>query len=134
MKAILFDLDGTLVDSAPSILASLGSAFADCGLQPKAPLTSTLIGPPLRETLARLCGEAGDGATLDRLTAAFKHHYDSAGYRETQPFAGIEAMLRTLAKAAIWYKAAEHRSAVQQRTASAWALDQSASCKNVAPS
>jgi phosphoglycolate phosphatase len=112
MNAILFDLDGTLVDSAPSILASLGSAFADCGLQPKAPLTSTLIGPPLRETLARLCGEADDSATLDRLTAAFKHHYDTAGYRETQPFAGIEAMLRTLAKAGVAQHIATNKRAL----------------------
>ncbi len=101
MKAIIFDLDGTLVDSAPSILASLGQAFADCGLELQVPLTPALIGPPLRATLARLCAGGGSEAQLDLLATAFMRHYDSRGYRETQPFAGVEPMLRALAAAGL---------------------------------
>jgi phosphoglycolate phosphatase-like HAD superfamily hydrolase len=54
MKAIIFNFDGTLVDSAPSILASLDQAFADCGQRPLSPMTASLIDPPLRATLAGL--------------------------------------------------------------------------------
>jgi phosphoglycolate phosphatase len=115
MKAIIFDLDGTLVDSAPSILASLESAFADCGLIPNEPLTPRLIGPPLRVTLARLAGDRDKGTTLDRLTAAFKHHYDSLGYRETQPFTGVEPMLRTLANAGLVMHIATNKRALPTR-------------------
>ncbi len=101
MKAIIFDLDGTLVDSAPGILASLGQAFAACGLEPRAPLTPALIGPPLRETLAKLCGTESNEALLDQVAATFKRHYDSQGYRKTQAFAGVELMLQTLAAAGL---------------------------------
>ena len=115
MKAIIFDLDGTLVDSAPSILASLAQAFADCGLQPRVPLTANLIGPPLRDTLANLYAGAPDNAALDRLTAAFKRHYDSQGYRQTQAFDGVEPMLRSLAAAGLDMHIATNKRALPTR-------------------
>ncbi|MFM8518170.1 MAG: HAD family hydrolase, partial [Nevskiaceae bacterium] len=45
--AILFDFDGTLIDSAPSILASYAAALEQTGLKSVVPLTPSLIGPPL---------------------------------------------------------------------------------------
>lgn len=115
MKAIIFDLDGTLVDSAPSILASLAQAFADCGLQPRVPLTASLIGPPLRATLVNLFDGAPDEATLDRLTTTFKRHYDSQGYRQTQAFAGVEPMLRSLVAAGLNLHIATNKRALPTR-------------------
>ena len=35
VDAVLFDLDGTLVDSLPGIVWSIGEALAACGLPPK---------------------------------------------------------------------------------------------------
>ena len=49
IKAVIFDLDGTLIDSAPSILAGLNMAIKKSGLLPVLPLTRSLVGPPLRE-------------------------------------------------------------------------------------
>ena len=94
-NAVIFDLDGTLVDSAPGILDAYASAFASCGLELVTPLTTQVIGPPLRETLVQLSGLANT-RTLDQLTDAFKAHYDNSGYLRTVPFAGIDAMLRAL--------------------------------------
>ena len=44
---ILFDLDGTLIDSSPGILASFARVLAAHGLTPVVPLEPLLIGPPL---------------------------------------------------------------------------------------
>ncbi|MBP9654819.1 MAG: HAD hydrolase-like protein, partial [Rhodocyclaceae bacterium] len=41
---ILFDLDGTLIDSSPGILASFGRILAADGLRPAVPLEASLIG------------------------------------------------------------------------------------------
>lgn len=98
MKALIFDLDGTLIDSSPSILAGFRAAFAACGREPVRPLAPDVIGPPLRETLALLAGSEDD-ALLQRLSAAFKAHYDTEGYRLTTVFAGVATMLAALAAA-----------------------------------
>lgn len=100
--AVLFDLDGTLIDSAPSILESYRLAFEACGLAPVVALDAALIGPPLRPTLARLLGgtvDSVEAATLDRLAAAFRVAYDGAGYRATVAYPGLHAVLDALAAA-----------------------------------
>jgi phosphoglycolate phosphatase len=92
---IIFDLDGTLIDSAPAILDSFRHAFADAGIQPVRPIDAAIIGPPLRETLALLCGDE-HAAAVDTLAARFAARYDSTGYRATEAYAGVDAMLRSL--------------------------------------
>jgi phosphoglycolate phosphatase len=98
---ILFDLDGTLIDSSPGILASFGRVLAAHGLQPAVPLEACLIGPPLATTLRKVSGlgDIGDEALLGRLVEAFKQDYDTAGYRTTEVFPGVAAGLAQLAGA-----------------------------------
>ena len=95
-KNLVFDLDGTLIDSSSSILEGLRGAFAACGRLPAEPLAAELIGPPLGETLARLAATE-DEAVLRPLAEAFKAHYDSVGYRLTEVFPGVAEMLAALA-------------------------------------
>jgi phosphoglycolate phosphatase len=100
IKTIIFDLDGTLIDSSKSILAGFASAFHEEGITPTRPLSPEIIGPPLKQTLAILAGDT-DPALIDRLADRFKHHYDGEGYKETTVFEGIDEMLSTLQKRAI---------------------------------
>ncbi len=92
---VLFDLDGTLIDSAPAILASFRQAFETTGVAPARSIDEDIIGPPLMEALALLC-DSTDPALLERLAAAFKAGYDTSGYRATQAYAGVGEMLREL--------------------------------------
>lgn len=95
---ILFDLDGTLIDSSPGILASFRRVLDASGLHPVVPLEASLIGPPLGETLQRITGIADD-TVLAGLTEAFKRDYDTSGYRQTVVFEGVPEGLRRLAEA-----------------------------------
>lgn len=55
MKTLIFDLDGTLVDSAPGIVASLTHAVRALGhdFTPSAGITH-LLGPPMTQVMAQL--------------------------------------------------------------------------------
>jgi phosphoglycolate phosphatase len=82
LKNIIFDLDGTLVDSLPGIEYAVDCALRarnypvrSCELRP-------LIGPPIRNILRQVSGETSPEA-LDRLEAAFRHYYDSEGWSKS---------------------------------------------------
>jgi phosphoglycolate phosphatase len=94
-KHIIFDLDGTLIDSAPSILESFTHAFAALGVEPHRPITPDVVGPPLMKTLAILSGQE-DLNLLQNLAEKFKEHYDSNGYKKAAVYLGIQVLLETL--------------------------------------
>jgi phosphoglycolate phosphatase len=94
-RSIIFDLDGTLIDSSPSILGCFARILRDARLQPVVPLDHTLIGPPLRSTLMKISGLAA-GRELEELAAAFRAVYDSEGFRATRVYPGIEGLLSGL--------------------------------------
>ncbi|MDR3392975.1 MAG: HAD family hydrolase [Sulfuriferula sp.] len=89
---LVFDFDGTLIDSAPGILDAFAAALRETGVAPCVALDVNLIGPPLTETLMRL-GGSDDPALVSALTEKFKHHYDSHGVATTAAYAGVDAML-----------------------------------------
>jgi len=95
-RHILFDLDGTLIDSAPSILSGFARILDQHGISPRCELSQALIGPPLIETLSQISG-IDDPEILQRLAHDFKSYYDEVGYRETVEFPGCADLLEELA-------------------------------------
>jgi phosphoglycolate phosphatase len=95
VHTVIFDLDGTLIDSAPSILSSMSAAFDEVGIEPIKPLTRDLIGPPLNELLLNLLTEENKDK-LPKIIEGFKKYYDESGYKETQIYEEVMEMLDNL--------------------------------------
>src|SRR3954451_18849620 len=97
---VVFDLDGTLVDTAPDLINALNFVLNREGL-PAVPLESArnMIGAGARKLLER--GLEVDGrhvgpGDLDRLTNDFIDHYAAHIADESRPFEGLEEALDTL--------------------------------------
>jgi len=96
-SCILFDLDGTLLDSLPGIEYSVRAAFASCDLpQPQRGLRQ-MIGPPIRTILSQ-AGNIVDTSVLASLEQAFRVSYDSEGWRKTVCFPAAKRILRVMRK------------------------------------
>lgn len=89
---VIFDLDGTLIDSQASILMSIEAALEAVGLESVVPLSKELIGPPLLETLSVICG-TNDPVMISSVAAKFKEIYDAKGYKNSQPYDGVDELL-----------------------------------------
>ena len=98
--SIIFDLDGTLIDSSEGILEGLSKAFSETGVLCVKSIDSSLIGPSLQETLEFLCPSASK-ETLTQLFHSFKAHYDTVGWQQSSPYPGVADMLHALADAEI---------------------------------
>lgn len=96
-KNIIFDLDGTLIDSAEAILESLRIAFINTGNVPIVELDSSLIGPPLFETIVKLLG-TNDSDKISPIINEFKIYYDERGFKQSSYFVGIPELLDELKK------------------------------------
>lgn len=95
VKHVIFDLDGTLIDSSQSILQSFESAFKKTNTPAVRTFSQDIIGPPLIHTLKLLSGSSDD-TLLKQLAEAFKSEYDSHAYQLATVFDGVEAMLKSL--------------------------------------
>lgn len=90
--SIIFDLDGTLIDSSPSILKCFRIILENAGIEHLVPLDSSIIGPPLRQTLMNISG-LSQGDQLERLAVDFQRMYDTEGFKETNVYSGVNEML-----------------------------------------
>jgi phosphoglycolate phosphatase len=89
---VIFDLDGTLVDSAPAILTTFQGVLDKNGLTSKVTLDERLIGPPLPFALAKITG-IEDASIIDGLINDFKSVYDDQGVAATRCYPEIEQQL-----------------------------------------
>lgn len=97
IKSIIFDLDGTLIDSAPSILAGFQHVMKINGIEPLIPLTSSVIGPPLIQTLRMLSGVDNE-EKLEQMAMQFKDYYDLEACLLSQPYNAVDDGLKRLAE------------------------------------
>ncbi len=102
--AVLFDLDGTLIDSAPDLAGACNDLRATRGLPPL-PYAQLrpLVGMGARGMVGAGFGIAPGDAGYDDLRTAFLATYEGRMTRETRLFHGVAAMLESLeAAGCVW--------------------------------
>lgn len=96
LKAVLFDLDGTLVDTAPDLLGTLDDVRAQLGLAPcSASLPAAVAARGGRGILA--LGFPGRPECVEELLPTYLALYARRIARASRPYAGAEALLDALA-------------------------------------
>ena len=95
ISTVLFDLDGTLSDSAPGILSALRAAFDELGIDwVDADTARSLLGPPFWHSLPPLVGED----RVDDVVKAYRQHYvDEGAMFDTAAYPGMAELLAELA-------------------------------------
>ena len=100
---LVLDLDGTLVDTADDLIATLNIVLAGEGLRSMSRADAgSLLGAGARAMIERgfrLAGEPLDGATLDRLFATYLPIYESRIAERSRPFPGAVPALDRFAAA-----------------------------------
>ena len=96
VRGVLFDLDGTLIDSAPDLAGAANRLRADHGLPPL-PLAALrpMVGSGARGMVGVAFGVKPGEPRFEELRDAFLAHYEAGLLQTTQPFDGIEALLRS---------------------------------------
>jgi phosphoglycolate phosphatase len=98
---VLLDLDGTLIDSRPGILASCLAALRALGHEPDATLDITrIIGPPLEDIMPVLLQPYRDHR-VDEAVAAYRQHYGECGLLGSVPYPGIARSLKEMQQAGL---------------------------------
>jgi phosphoglycolate phosphatase len=93
--ALLFDLDGTIIDSRVPFVTSMNFALASNGQRQREPEElEPYLGPPTRIALADLIGD--DERLIEATLATYREHYTRTSTETTLVFEGVPELLRSL--------------------------------------
>lgn len=94
-QTVLFDLDGTLIDSEEGVLNSVKHALKTLGA-PIPPMEELrrFIGPPLKEAFEEVCGFSPEQAV--KAVAIYRERYRPIGVYECRMYDGVPTLLAAL--------------------------------------
>lgn len=103
LRAVLFDLDGTLVDSVPDLAYAVNAMRVDMGLAPlREAVIATYVGKGIENLVQRSLTGSFDGevepARFQQALASFKHAYHIVNGEKTRVFDGVLEGLQLMRK------------------------------------
>lgn len=94
-KTILFDLDGTLIDSKPGILTSIRKTLDAFNIPYTEEIIDGMVGPPFRVSMKEMLG-IEDMSVIEQLIAFYRTHYKAGDWRDCKIYDGVVEMLTAL--------------------------------------
>lgn len=92
---IIWDLDGTLIDSEQEVLNALIKSVRDVGLMEKDQKSPFRVGPTVDKILdTSFSPSVLTGDKKKEIIKNFRLNYDNCGFKHTPPFVGIENILK----------------------------------------
>ena len=99
LTAVIFDIDGTLLDSAAGIVAGFRHALRSVGFAP--PTDAVLrsdLGPPVGPYFTSI---GLDESLLERAVAAYRSYYRAEGMYDATAYPGISDLLAVLSRSLV---------------------------------
>lgn len=97
-ELILFDFDGTIVDTGEGITKGVAYALSGFGIEvTNLSALHAFIGPPLKDSFQEFYNFSDEEVV--RATAAYREYYKADGMRQCRPYDGVEVLLRRLREA-----------------------------------
>src|SRR5215470_5825706 len=94
VKALVFDLDGTLIDSKQDLVLSVNATLRAMGrAQLPAELVASYVGSGAPVLIARALGGAPDAEELERALKFFLAHYEENKLNYTRTYPGVKEAL-----------------------------------------
>jgi phosphoglycolate phosphatase len=104
-RAVIFDLDGTLIDSVTDVANAVNRVLGDAGLAPiEGKLRNSLLGEGARARIQKafaLRGKNLEGPELQKRTDDFTRYYASNRLLNTKPYPGAATLLDQLSESGV---------------------------------
>ena len=96
-KLLVFDWDGTLMDSEAGIVSSMQTAFRNLALDvPSDEAVRNIIGLGLKEAIEAILPDPDNQELVDKLVLSYRHHYLEADGGKSELFPAVEKTLEQL--------------------------------------
>lgn len=93
-NAVIFDLDGTLLDTIKDLADSVNFALSMCGYKERTlKEVTSFVGDGVRMLIKRSVPEGTDEEGYEKVFLLFKEHYHHNSNNKTKPFEGIEDLI-----------------------------------------